>query len=78
MADLGVGVLGSSSAEFVPVGDHDGLVILVKAGRPWLPRFDVAAHVLPLHISLTTDAGKSERAFDSSIRLNSLAEAGAF
>ena len=77
-AETGSGVFGSSSPEFVPVGDHDGLLILVKDGRAWLPRFDVTAHILPLRISVTTDAGNGERAFDSAIRFNSLAEAVAF
>ena len=77
-ADTGAGVLGSSSPQFVPVGDHDGLLILVKDGRAWLPKFDVAAHVLPLRISVTTDSRNGERAFDSPIRLNSRAEAVAF
>lgn len=73
-AETGAGVLGSSSPEFVPVGDHDGLLILVKDGRAWLPRFDVTAHALPLRISVAT-AGNGERAFDTPIRLNRLAEA---
>ena len=77
-ADTCAGVLGSSSPEFVPVGDHDGLLILVKDGHAWLPKFDVAAHVLPLRISVTTDSRNGERAFDSPIRLNSRAEAVAF
>jgi catechol 2,3-dioxygenase-like lactoylglutathione lyase family enzyme len=77
-AETGAGVLGSSSPEFVPLGDHDGLLILVKDGRAWLPRFDVAAHVLPLRVSVATDAGNGERAFDSPLRLNDLAEATAF
>jgi catechol 2,3-dioxygenase-like lactoylglutathione lyase family enzyme len=77
-AETGTGVLGIASPEFVPVGDHDGLLILVRDGRAWLPRFDVAARVLPLRISVATDAGNGKRAFDSLIRLNSLAEAVAF
>jgi hypothetical protein len=62
----------------VPVGDHDGLLILVKDGRGWLPRFDVAAYILPLRISVARDNGNGERELNSPIRLNSLAEATAF
>ena len=36
------------SPEFVPAGDHGGLLILGRDGRAWPPRFDAAAHVLPL------------------------------
>jgi hypothetical protein len=77
-AETGASVLGSSSPEFVPVGDHDGLLILVKDGRGWLPRFEVAAHILPLRISVARDTGDGERELNSRIRLNSLAEATAF
>ena len=54
---VGVAVLGESSPEFVPVGDHDGLLILVRAGRAWLPRFDVVAQALPVRVVLRASAG---------------------
>ena len=45
-------VLGDASAEFAPVGDHDGLLILVRPGRGWLPVFDVQARPLPLRVEV--------------------------
>lgn len=49
---LGAPVLGNASDEFAPVGDHDGLLILVRQGRAWFPAFDVQAQPLPLLVQV--------------------------
>jgi catechol-2,3-dioxygenase len=34
---FGLPVFGTAAAEFTPLGDHDGLLIVVRQGRPWFP-----------------------------------------
>lgn len=65
---LGATVLGSASDEFAPVGDHDGLLILVRPGRGWLPVFDVEAQPRPVRVHVDGPAGSR------AVRLNDLAE----
>jgi len=50
---LGADVLGAASDTFAPVGDHDGLLILVRTGRAWLPVFDEQAQPLPLRVQVS-------------------------
>lgn len=49
----GLPTFGPTSAEFAPVGDEEGLLILVEAGRAWLPVFDVVAAPLPLDVEVS-------------------------
>lgn len=49
----GLDTFGEASAEFAPVGDDEGLLIVVAEGRAWLPVFDVVATPIPLHIELS-------------------------
>lgn len=60
-------VLGSASDDFAPVGDHDGLLILVRPGRGWLPVFDVEAEPLLVEVHVDGPTGPS------SLRLTELA-----
>jgi hypothetical protein len=48
-----------TSAEFAPVGDEDGLLVLVAVGRPWYPTDAVVAGPLPLTVDLAV-AGQAE------------------
>jgi catechol-2,3-dioxygenase len=34
---FGLPVFSTAAAEFTPLGDHDGLLIVVRQGRPWFP-----------------------------------------
>ena len=34
---FGLPVFGTAAGEFTPLGDHDGLLIVVRQGRPWFP-----------------------------------------
>jgi hypothetical protein len=34
---FGLPVFGTAAAEFTPLGDPDGLLIVVRQGRPWFP-----------------------------------------
>jgi len=45
---LAIGPLGSAGPEFAPMGNHDGLLILVSPGRRWIPALDTFAEALPL------------------------------
>lgn len=65
---LGATVLGSASDEFAPVGDHDGLLILVRPGRGWLPVFDVEAQPRPVRVYVAGPTGSP------SVRLNDVAK----
>jgi catechol-2,3-dioxygenase len=42
--------------EFAPVGDEEGLLILVSEGRPWYPTLTTSAQRLPLTIDVTVPA----------------------
>lgn len=44
------------SPTFLPIGDANGLFILVKAGREWYPNTGIAAHPHPLQITFRNDA----------------------
>ena len=48
---LGLSVFGSASDTFTPLGDDEGLLIVVKLERPWFPTAQ-AAQSLPLRITL--------------------------
>lgn len=54
LAQHGVPAYGWNAPDFAPVGDIDGLLILVGPGRPWFPT-SLAAQVSP--ISVGAEAG---------------------
>jgi catechol 2,3-dioxygenase-like lactoylglutathione lyase family enzyme len=43
--------------DFTPVGDEDGLLILVRRGRIWFPDSSVPADYLPLNVLLEQEPG---------------------
>lgn len=47
----------NASDSFTPLGDEEGLFILVKEGREWFPDTDIPAEVLPLEIEFQTAEG---------------------
>ena len=49
---------GEGSDTFAPVGDENGLLIIVKRGRIWFPDTGVIAESLPLTASLSGDGGE--------------------
>ncbi|MGC4047468.1 MAG: VOC family protein [Armatimonas sp.] len=51
---LGLPDYKQNSAEFRPVGDEEGLLILVKSGRLWWPTEDRPALPLPTELTLST------------------------
>src|SRR5262249_27317150 len=61
-AELGVEVyVGGASEEFAPVGDEEGLLIVVKQERVWFPDTGKPAVFAPLALTLTTPTGGTHR-----------------
>lgn len=50
LADLGISPYGWNAPDFAPVGDVDGLLILVSPGRSWFPTHQTA-EITPISIS---------------------------
>lgn len=57
---LGLQRYGTGSAEFVALGDEQGLFIVVASGRPWFPATGVPALPTTLAVTLATDAGQMQ------------------
>lgn len=45
--DFNLPYYGQSSDQFTPMGDENGLLIVVKTGRTWFPTIDLAANASP-------------------------------
>jgi hypothetical protein len=45
-------VFGTAAAEFTPLGDHDGLLIVVRPGRPWFPTPTVTPSLGPIAVTV--------------------------
>jgi catechol 2,3-dioxygenase-like lactoylglutathione lyase family enzyme len=52
-ARFGLPRFGDGGDQFSPVGDHDGLLILVAQDRPWFPSADQIASRGPVNVTLT-------------------------
>lgn len=50
---------GSSTPEFHPLGDDNGLFIMVQAGRIWFPTPDILAEVHPITLTIRGDAAQT-------------------
>ena len=61
---FGLSVFGTASDTFTPLGDDEGLLIVVALGRPWFPTAQAAAR-LPLRLSLAEVAGDLEPEWDA-------------
>lgn len=59
--DLGIEPFGDWVDEFAPVGDQEGLFILVNEGRVWFPTTDALAFGEPVEIWVTNEKGGPER-----------------
>jgi catechol-2,3-dioxygenase len=49
----GLEPFNGTSADFAPVGDEEGLLVLVSPGRPWYPTQRTVAEPLPLTVDAT-------------------------
>lgn len=61
---LGLSVFGTGSDTFTPMGDDEGLLIVVRLERPWFPTAQAAAR-LPLRLTLAEVAGDLEPEWDA-------------
>jgi catechol 2,3-dioxygenase-like lactoylglutathione lyase family enzyme len=59
--DFGIEPFGDWVDEFAPVGDQEGLFILVNEGRVWFPTADALAFGEPEEIWVTNERGGPER-----------------
>jgi catechol 2,3-dioxygenase-like lactoylglutathione lyase family enzyme len=59
--DLGIEPFGDWVDQFAPVGDQEGLFILVNEGRVWFPTTDALAFGEPREIWITNEKGGPER-----------------
>ena len=56
-SSFGIEPFDEPSATFAPMGTDEGLLILVRTGRIWLPTDDQAALPLPLHVEARSIEG---------------------
>ena len=57
---FGLPVFGTAAAEFTPLGDPDGLLIVVRQGRLWFPTTTVTPSLGPIAVTVELpSAGKS-------------------
>ncbi len=54
---VGVAEYRDTNANFMPLGDANGLFILVTEGRVWFPDTDIPAEALPLQAVIVNDSG---------------------
>jgi catechol-2,3-dioxygenase len=52
-AQFGLPRFGDGGDQFTPVGDHDGLLIVVSQDRPWFPSGDRIARGGPVSVTMT-------------------------
>jgi catechol-2,3-dioxygenase len=55
---LSLPVFGAPAADFTPLGDHNGLLIVVRRGRPWFPTSNVLPSEGPLAVTVDTADGR--------------------
>ena len=58
-AHLGVATYGETSDTFTPVGDEQGLFIVVRAGRIWFPDTGIPANPLPFTVTVRNARGNA-------------------
>ncbi len=54
---FGLPVFGTAAAEFTPLGDHDGLLVVVRQGRVWFPTVTVTPSLGPLTVTVELPRG---------------------
>jgi len=63
-------VFGTAAAEFTPLGDHDGLLIVVRQGRPWFPTTTVTPSLGPIAVTVELPSGGKSLALTTSCQVN--------
>ncbi|HEY6688751.1 MAG TPA: hypothetical protein VI094_21385 [Propionibacteriaceae bacterium] len=54
---FGLPVFGTASSEFTPLGDPDGLLIVVRQGRPWFPTTTVTPSLGAIAVTVELPSG---------------------
>jgi catechol-2,3-dioxygenase len=54
---FGLPVFGTAAAEFTPLGDPDGLLIVVRQGRPWFPTTTVSPSLGSIAVTVALPSG---------------------
>lgn len=68
---FGQPVFGTAEVDFTPVGDHDGLLIVVGQGRPWFPTATATPSLDPIAVTVDGVGAKASLALTASCRLTS-------
>ena len=55
--EFGLPVFGTAAAEFSPLGDPHGLLIVVRQGRPWFPTTTVTPSLGPIAVTVELPSG---------------------
>ena len=50
-------MFGTAAAEFTPLGDPDGLLIVVRQGRPWFPTTTVTPSLGRIAVTVELPSG---------------------
>jgi hypothetical protein len=51
-------VFGTAAADFTPLGDPNGLLIVVRRGRPWFPTTSVTPSAGPVGVTIEAVVGR--------------------
>jgi catechol 2,3-dioxygenase-like lactoylglutathione lyase family enzyme len=54
---FGLPIFGTAAPEFTPLGDPDGLLIVVRQGRPWFPTTTVTPSLGPIAVTVELPSG---------------------
>jgi hypothetical protein len=54
---FGLPMFGTAAAEFTALGNHDGLLIVVRQGRPWFPTVSVKPSLGPITVTVELPRG---------------------
>jgi catechol-2,3-dioxygenase len=70
---FGLPVFGTAAAEFTPLGDHDGLLIVVRPGRPWFPTTTVTPSLGPIAVTVELPSGGKSLALTANCQVKAAA-----
>jgi catechol-2,3-dioxygenase len=66
---FGLPVFGTAAAEFTPLGNHDGLLIVVRQGRSWFPTTTVTPSLGPIAVTVELPSGGKSLALTASCQV---------
>jgi catechol-2,3-dioxygenase len=66
---FGLPVFGTAAAEFTPLGDANGLLIVVREGRPWFPTTTVTPSLGPIAVTVELPSGGKSLALTANCQI---------